>query len=155
MAKSGAAYDFERFQRQQIPLRVVENKNPKKKAASRIGVAPVRIILATVMLVAILSYMLYAQAMLTQINEQVNQYSDQLSTLQSETTRLELSLKSRMSLKNIEEYASEELGLEKLEKYQIEYVRLTEGDTIRMAQQEPTVWENILESIKGFLGISE
>ena len=65
----------------------------------------------------------------------------------NEDVRLNMELEAMVSLKNIEEYATEELGLTKLENSQVSYVTLDEGERVVTASgdQGLRVWERIKE----------
>ena len=57
------------------------------------------------------------------------QLQEQLKALEAENVALAAEYESRTSLKNVEEYAQNTLGLKKLDKSQIEYVAF-EGNTV-------------------------
>ena len=64
--------------------------------------------------------------------------------LESERIRLMTELEKQLSLKNVEEYAATQLGMEKLDPDQIEYVTLTEGNPIEKKEEaDPSIWQKI------------
>lgn len=54
--------------------------------------------------------------------------------------RLNLQLEGTVSLKNAEDYATNQLGMSKLESGQIEYVTLTQGNKIEADTQQGKDW---------------
>lgn len=124
-----AAYDISRFeQREARPVRdfkVVKAKKPRyrlKPASVFTGM------LMAGLVIGVLGLLLYSHAQLTELTAGINTAKKELSALQSESIRLEAELESRISIRNIEEYATKQLGLAKMEKYQMEYVNLSGGD---------------------------
>ena len=86
-------------------------------------------ILCMALIIGVTVSFIYSRAMLVEVNEQVNAANKQLKILESEKTRLDMELESMVSLKNIEELA-ENMGLAKVEKYQVEYIDLSQGDKV-------------------------
>ncbi|MBQ4153530.1 MAG: hypothetical protein IJD11_04145, partial [Oscillospiraceae bacterium] len=87
---------------------------------------------------------MYSRAELTELSAQVNSVTKQYEELQSENIRLTTELEERISLENVEEYAATELGLEKLDPAQVEYVTLTEGNMLEIKEEvDPTIWDSI------------
>ncbi len=81
-----------------------------------------------------LAVMLYNNAILTELTEEYNAQSTRYEELKSEGVRLQSELEGKMSLRNVEDYASANMGLSKTEAYQIEYVQLNKGDRVVLAQ---------------------
>jgi hypothetical protein len=82
-----------------------------------------------------------------QLNDMYNKVSDAedlLTEYKSENVRLESKLEAQASVKNIEEYAEEVLGMEKLNSSQIKYIQIQEDDVVYLPETE----ENIFVKIK-------
>ena len=47
------------------------------------------------------------------------------------------SLESKVSLRNVEEYATQKLGMAPLDKSQITYINLNEGDRVELTSESP------------------
>lgn len=71
--------------------------------------------------------------------------------LLAENERLQTSIESRMSLRNIEDIAKNELGLSELEPYQVTYVNRCGGDKIVTNESTPS-GASILEEITDTIG---
>lgn len=153
MSRQELAYDLSRYeQKPKPPVKVLVEPRAQKQAFTMFGIAPFKVIVTALFLVVVLGYMLYSRAMLTEINEDINSYRKQLTTLQAEYTRLDMEAQSRMSLKNIEEYARDVLGMDKLSQHQVEYVPLQTGDEIRVASQTGGLWQRLLDKWKTTFG---
>ena len=94
---------------------------------------------------ALLSAFVFGQVELSKVYSEQSSLTEELAKLQDENMSLETELESRTGLTQVEEYAEEKLGLQKLDKSQIEYVEV-ESDSI--AEVVETEDDNIFVSIK-------
>ena len=114
-------------------IKVVSQKKPKLKIIT-LQNAALAIILAVVA-----AFLLYNHALLTEIGGQIAEQNEILNALQSENDRLTVELDKKMSLNSIENYATTTLGLSKMQKYQVEYVNLSDGDRVELTQKGETL----------------
>ena len=56
-----------------------------------------------------------------------------------------------MSLKNVEDYAENVLGLEKLDKSQIEYIQIQTNDIVEIPEEEENIFIKIKNTFKDFM----
>lgn len=121
----------ERFpvqQERERNLRVAPAPRRRKKA----GIRPS--LLACIAILAVTSaYILFCQMQLTQITAQVSEQSDKLDELAAENVSLTTKKVNSMNLDEVEEYAANELGMVKIDNSQIEYVELTNPDSVTVA----------------------
>ena len=73
--------------------------------------------------------MIYGHVELSSLYAQQAEMQEELTQLNNENISLESELASKTGLTKVEEYAEKELGLQKLDKSQIEYVEV-EKDTV-------------------------
>ena len=73
--------------------------------------------------------------------------NNQLELVEAENVRLQSELESRMSAKNVEEYAENELGMKKIDSSQIKYIRIQTDDVVSIPQQD----KGLVSKIKGFI----
>ena len=100
-------------------------------------------------LVLMFSFSLYSRAVLATINEDINMKTEELSTLSGEYTRLQTELEGKISLKNIEEYATANLGMMKIDTAQVRYLNLEETESVTLYN---TSNENsVAAQVKGLL----
>ncbi|WP_040196553.1 hypothetical protein [Candidatus Soleaferrea massiliensis] len=118
---------------EEVPeIKVVSKRKPKQKLITVQNVA------LALILVVMTAFMLYNRAVLTEIGGQIATQNGVLNELQSETERLSVELDRKMSLNSIENYATTQLGLSKMQKYQVEYVNLSQGDQVELTQKGET-----------------
>ena len=131
-------------------LRMIENRRKAKV------VAPVKVILASAVALVISVIMIYSQVVLTELTSEVSFYENQIVDLDTEYVRLQSELESITSIKTLEEAAETKLGLSKIDSSQVEYVNLTGGDELTVAQVSGKYlikenWENFVNFISEYL----
>lgn len=133
MANS-VAYDLSRFEDR--PRAVILEKVETKKQNRVIGFSLKKLLFVGVIIVAITFVMIYNRVMLTEITDEIAQANKTLSTIQSENALLEMEIAQKMSLDNIEEYATQNLNMGKVEQYQVESISLTQNDEIAVMKDD-------------------
>ena len=119
----------ERFPVQQKrELRAAPTPRRRKKARIRPSLFACITILAVTAV-----YILFCQMQLTELTTQVSQKNDTLSELTAENVSLTTRQMSSVNLDEVEEYAVNTLGMVKMDNSQIEYVSLTNPDTVTVA----------------------
>lgn len=144
MAKSNLAYDLSRYEYQYRAVdkqeKPVMKVNPK--AVAHISVPKV---VAMIMMVGVLlCAMLYGNVEQSRLYSDITKANKTVDILAGENARMQTELEGRTSVKNVEEYAENVLGLEKLGQSQIEYVELPTGNAVEI----PETKTNIFVSIK-------
>ena len=110
--------------------RLEQNRRPKAQ--------PLRVfstLLAMAVIVGIAGTMVYSQVQLTELTEQLNAAEKQLTESQSLYTQLSIKSDSQLSLRNVETYAKDELGMRKITQNQVECISLSEGDRGEVLQK--------------------
>lgn len=142
------ASSYERNAARQIkPTKVPSAEKPKmelvskpKKTGAQLkremhlgALQSAKIIAISVFLLAMLSGLLYGRMKVDELDRQISSVQTKISTAQSENVRLNMKLDSMISLENVEQYAQENLGMVKMESYQIEYIDLSGNDKITVS----------------------
>ena len=131
-------------------LRLIKNRRKAKT------VAPVKLILGVLAVIAVASVMIYSQVVLTELTAEVNSYQKELTHLAPEDVRLGGELEASTSIKKLEEAAENKLGLSKIDSSQVEYVNLTDSDDITVAKTGgkylvEQYWNDIIDFISEYL----
>lgn len=113
---------------QERSLREVPTPRHRKKAGVRPSFAACLVILAVTAV-----YILFCQMQLTQLTTEVSRKNDALSELTSENVSLTTKKMNSMDMEEVENYAVNRLGMVKMDNSQIEYVELTNPDTVTVA----------------------
>lgn len=153
IAGGSAAYDLNKFQskprvRIRKPSLVVAQPSQSARAKARARdrvMAVIKTTAVVVILVAVVVTMLYSRAVLTEVSQKISAAATELEEAKSEGTRLSAELESKVSLRNVEEYATQVLGMSALNKQQVTYVDMGKGDQIELTAASPklTIFDRI------------
>ena len=111
-------------------IRMKKNTVSKKKKFS-----PSTALLSLICVV-LACFALYNIISLNELTLDISDTKDELEQLQSDNSVLAIQIERKNSLENIEEIATEQLGMVKLESYQIHSVNLVEDDSIEVVTAE-------------------
>ena len=136
MAVNNKAYDISLFEvSPKVEQKQVNNviKIPKSKleANRRKKVNPIKAIstfLAIITFISVMLIVVHSQVELTELTEQINISSKKLQESESRYTQLQMSVESRTSLKAVEDYSKNHLGMKRIEPTQVEYISLSDSD---------------------------
>lgn len=132
-------------------------KKPKKtlvqvkKEMHASALQSAKIIAISIFLLSMLSALLYGRIKVDELDRQISAAETKITTAQSESVRLNMQLDSMISLKNVEEYAQNNLGMVKMESYQIEYIDLSGTDKVTLSGSKtlnadsPSLYSKIME----------
>ncbi|MDD2955693.1 MAG: hypothetical protein PHD67_05190 [Oscillospiraceae bacterium] len=154
MTAANQAYDLSRYEAktEKPKVQVVSRAEPVR---SVMGVRPITALLCMCLVVASIAALLYSNAKLTEVGDSLNAASARLEELQAEEQRLNTELEFKLSNKNVEEIASRQLGLAKLEKYQVDYIDMSSEDVVTLRQEKTeNVWDqigNVIAKIQSYL----
>lgn len=96
------------------------------------------VVLIAAVFIAIGGYLLYSHIALNEVSSDLLAAKQQLTKLEGEAGNLQVSIDSKNSMGEIERIATEELGMVKIENYQIQTINLTTDDTVEIIKDEPT-----------------
>lgn len=104
---------------------------------------------------AILFTIGYRNSQIDQAFAENQEIEKQISNLKKENEQLNVAIQNSLNLSQIEKEAKERLGMQKLTSRQTVYVDLPKKDYIEgaeeeiiMPDEEPSLWDNIIEAIK-------
>ena len=157
MDNNTSAYDLSAYEKRKTAdntpeLKVVKNENSKKEAFLN-----AKAFLLGVFVLVIVASTLYNNAIINELGNQILKANQDYAELIGENKKMTAILESKVSLKNVEEYAKENLGLSKMEQYQIEYVNLLPNDKIECIKEnkEETISDKIFNRISRFFNDHE
>lgn len=158
---SSEAYDFALFepkhQQQEAPQKkdnIIALPQKKLEQNRRTKVNPAKAVsafLALAVMLGIVSTMVYGQVQLTELTEKLNAATKTYNESTSVYTQLQMKSDSQLSLETVENYATEKLGLKKIEQNQIESISLSKGDKTQVVQSDTganfltSLWESIMQ----------
>lgn len=135
------AYDFAMFMpRENTAPRVRNNDNilklPKneartrsrRKVAARRLTASAFAVLTSVMMLAALCGNIFLRLRINEVNSEINKIQSEIDAARSERTSLSVQLEREISFSNVELEATE-LGMQKMDKSQVKYIRVNKNNT--------------------------
>ncbi len=149
MAKQNLAYEYDLEE-----LRERE-ADRKKRIAHESGtktfdkVIIARFIVIFAVAVTLLAAIMYGRVELSSLYTKQAQLQAELEQYENENKSLESELAQKTGLTKVEAYAEDELGLQKLNKSQIEYIRVEE-DAVSEPVEQPE--ENVFQRVKRWFG---
>ena len=165
MAAAERVYNFERFSPREVVAEVKEEPKAEKvtniielpgqllRQSRRKRVKPLRAVATAVgvlMICGVLGTVIHGQVQLTELNEEILEATAQLSEEQSVELQLQYAADQNMSTAQLEEYASEQLGMQKINPGQITYIGLADGNTgtvVRDVDSKPwflEIWDSVV-----------
>lgn len=100
--------------------------------------------------IAVVGIMIFNQVQLTEITDKTRILTQQLEESYSENTQLQMKVKEKLSPVIVEEYAKNNLSMEKINPCQVEYFSLSPGDKAEKVQNDN---KSVLDKILTFVGI--
>ena len=128
-----APQESEELNRQKITIQ--QSKNADKNSS-------LKIVIGAVLVMVMLFCVIYGKVQVSDMYNQINEQKAVLENLESENARLKVSIESYASLENIESHA-EQIGLKKIDKAQIWYIDLSDGDDIRISEADDNIFVKI------------
>jgi len=153
------AYDYNRVmnaapkrapQRQARPAprpRVIEKSRAQLRAeAMRSRKATIKALVICAIFFMFISFQIYSQVKVDELDRELNAVNTEISILDSENTRLNMQLDAMISLEKVDQYAQEQLGMVKVENYQVTYVDLSGDDSVVVSGGK--TYRNLWQTLK-------
>ena len=145
------AYDFEMFMpktaenqntRDNIVVmpKTAERSKRRTRAAARSLTSPALLIMTAVFILAGLCGNIALRIKINEVNSEINGVKSAITELDSEKTSLEVEMQRRISYSNLELEATQ-LGMRKMEKSNVKYIRVNDKDKAVTADGKTVVAE--------------
>ncbi len=147
MSKNNLAYDLTKYE-DAAPEKAPKIRVRRQKAAN-VGSAPKMIALAAAGL--ILGAVIYGKVENAAIHAEITTQNKTVEMLASENVRMQSEIEEKTALKSVESYVENILGMQKLDKSQIEYVSISNGSVADIPEGEDNVFLKIKNAFGDFL----
>lgn len=131
------AYDFEMFMpRSAEPVRkdnivkmpkTKQQQHSKRHAVRRLSVSAFAVMI-TIFVIAAMCCNIFLRLQINEVNSAINDVKSEINELESEKTSLEIEFERIISYSNIELEAAE-IGMQKMDKNQVKYIRVNDKNT--------------------------
>ena len=148
MNKNSLAYDLTKYED------VAPEKAPKirvrRQRAEHVGSVP-KLVMMTVAAGMMLGAVIYGKVENAAIHTEITNQTKYVEMLNSENVRMQSEIEEKTALKSIEVYAEDVLGMQKLDKSQIEYVSISTGSVVDIPESEDNIFVRIKNTLTDFL----
>lgn len=131
----------------QVPRPKVVRKTKKQLRAEtrRARAKAIQILAFATVFFSVMVFQIYSQVRVDELDREISAVNASINVVESENTRLNMDLDANVSLDKVEEYAQDVLGMVKVEDYQVNYVNLSEGDTVEVSggKIHTSFWEKL------------
>ncbi len=148
MNKNNLAYDLSKYEDQEpekapkIRLRKVRSENA--------GSVP-KMIAMTVAAGLLMGMVIYCKVENAAVHTEITNMTKEVEMLGSENVRMQSEIEEKTALGSIETYAENILGMQKLDKSQIEYVSISSGSVVDIPENEDNIFVRIKNTFYDFL----
>lgn len=152
MNRGNAAYDLSKYEN--AAPRLTDSEKSKivvRRAKPRPTASAPKILITAVMAVLVLSLVVYPKVQQATVMSDINKLNEQVMILESENVRMQTAIESKSALKAVEDYAVDVLGMQKLDKSQIEYLSIENGNVIDIPEENENFFVKIKHSFEDFL----
>ncbi|MBQ7981846.1 MAG: hypothetical protein IJ305_09615 [Oscillospiraceae bacterium] len=148
MSKNNLAYNLEKYE-DAAPEKAPKIRVKRQKAENT-GSAP-KLIVAALAAGLLLGALIYGKVENTAIHSEIAAQTQYVDMLASENVRMQSELEEKTALKSVESYAEEILGMQKLDKSQIEYVSISNGNIVDIPENNDNIFVRIKNSFNDFV----
>lgn len=145
------AYDISRYEERDE--RAKQRMNIKPRVAAKPSETPAAVL--TVLLIIAAGMLLYAciasKADIAKVYVDIVSEEAMVKTLEQENTRMKTELEQKSSQKIVEDYAENVLGMQKLDKSQIEYISLESGNKAEVSAANDNIFTDIKQAMDNFV----
>lgn len=142
------AYDLTKYED------VAPEKAPKirihRRRAENTGSVPSMIVLAAAVGI-LLGAVIYGKVEEASVHAEITAQTKYVEMLNSENARMRSELEEKTALKSVETYVEDVLGMQKLDKSQIEYVSISNGSVVDIPENEDNIFVRIKHTLSDFL----
>lgn len=140
------AYDISRYE----TIEAVRREAPaiRSQRAAKPSLTPITMV-SVAMVIGIglmLTMFVSSKADIAAVHADIVAAKEEVQELQQENSRMKTELEQKSSQKTVEAYAEDILGMQKLDKSQIEYVSLEGGNMVEISEKD----ESFIAKVKGF-----
>lgn len=107
----------------------------------------VTIILVSILAAVLLGSVIYSLDRRNTVYNKVSSMNNSLNLAEAENVRLQTELESKLTAKNVEDYAENVLGMKKIDSSQIKYIKIQTDDVVTIPEKD----EGIIAKVKDFL----
>ncbi len=147
------AVDLRRYEArsERAQMRAASNIKPKRAAKASQTPAAIMLVVLIAAAGALIAMCISSKADIAAMHAEIVEAEQDVDALINENTRMKLELEQKSSQKTVEEYAENILGMQKLDKSQIEYISLTSGNMVEISEKDGNIFTRLKNAFDKFL----
>lgn len=111
----------------------------------------VKSILYAAVMLSLFCGFIYTKSQINELYNEISSSKKKIELLTSENVRMQSELETKMSMKNVEDYAENMLGLTKLSKSQIVYMEVQADSVVEVTPETENVYITIRDKVDDLL----
>ena len=148
MSKNNLAYDLTKYED------VAPEKAPKirvrRQRAEHVGSVP-KMLVTIAAAGLLLGAVIYGKVENAAIYSDIAKQTKYVDMLNSENVRMQSEIEEKTALQFVESYAEDVLGMQKLDKSQVEYINVSGGSVVDIPENEENIFVKLKNSFSDFL----
>ena len=151
MGKNNLAYDLSKYENanfkqdeEKVKINLIRQKNASQ------GSAP-KVIVLTLAAGLLMGSVIYAKVEQAALQTDISTQTKYVDILRSENVRMKSEIDGKSSIKVVEEYAENILGMQKIENSQIDYITIENGNVIDIPKSEDNIFVKLKNAFSDFL----
>lgn len=148
MGNNNLAYDLSKYEDSEPET--TPKIRVRRLKAENVGSAP-KLIATTVAAGLLLGAVIYGKVENAAIHTKITNQTKYVEMLDSENVRMQSELEKKTALKSVEAYAENVLGMQKLDKSQIEYVSISNGNIVDIPENNDNIFVKIKNAFSNFV----
>lgn len=148
MNKENLAYDLTKYE--DVSVEKAPKIRIRRQRAENTGSVPKLIATATAAGL-LMGAVIYGKVENAAIHAEITAQTKYVQMLESENVRMQTEIEEKTALKSVESYAEDILGMQKLDKSQIEYVSVSNGSVVDIPENDDNIFVKIKNGVSDFL----
>ncbi len=152
MAQSNLAYqtapEYEESPAKQLSKEQI--KRIKSNTAVRKRAVPLKVVALSAAVCALLCFMIAGKLREADLYNELSTTTAQLELINSENVKMQSEIQSMTSKQNVENYAEDVLGLEKIDSSQIEYISVQQDAVLQTTEEKSNIFVKIKDKFDDF-----
>ncbi len=151
MSRNNLAYDLSKYENTvQKPERDAKKIRVHKARPETVG-SPMKIFVLLAAAGLLMGTVIYGKVEHASLHSEIAEQTAYVDVLRSENVRMQTAIEGKSSLRVVEDYAANVLGMQKLDKSQIEYISLENGNVIDIPEQNDNIFVKLKHDFEDFV----
>ena len=148
MNKENLAYDLTKYE--DVSVEKAPKIRIRRQRAENTGSVP-KLIVTVAAAGLLMGAVIYGKVENAAIHAEITAQTKYVQVLDSENVRMQTEIEEKTALKSVESYAEDILGMQKLDKSQIEYVSVSNGSVVDIPENDDNIFVKIKNGVSDFL----